>query len=78
MTYLAIYLIGLIAVASFLMYLNSATKAAFFVSDDVKAHNPIPTKVVVWFSLGSWFTLFCTLAAAFALLFLTILSENPK
>lgn len=78
MTYLAIYLIGLIAVASFLTYLNSATKAAFFVSDDVKAHNPIPIKVVIWFSLGSWFTLFCILAAAFALLFLTILSEDRK
>lgn len=78
MTYLAIYLIGLIAVASFLMYLNSATKSAFFVSEDVKSHNPIPLKVIVWFSLGSWFTLFCILAAAFALLFLTILSEDPK
>ena len=78
MTYLIIYLIGLIAVALSLLYLNSATKSAFFVSEDVKSHNPIPLKVVVWFSLGSWFTLFCILAVAFSLLFLTILLEDHK
>ena len=76
MTYLAIYLIGLIAVASFLTYLNSATKAAFFVSEDVKAHNPIPIKVVVWFSLGSWFTLLSILVATFTLIFLVYFDER--
>ena len=76
MTYLAIYLIGLIAVASFLMYLNSATKAAFFVSEDVKAHNPIPIKIVIWFSLGSWLTLLSILVATFALIFLAYLDER--
>ena len=78
MTYLIIYLIGLIAVALSLLYLNSATKSAFFVSEDVKSYNPIPLKILVWFSLGSWFTLFCILATAFAFLFLTILSEDRK
>ena len=76
MTYLAIYLIGLIAVASFLLYLNSATKSAFFVSEDVKSHNPIPTKVVVWFSLGSWLTLLSILVATFALIFLAYFDER--
>ena len=76
MTYLAIYLIGLIAVASFLLYLNSATKSAFFVSEDVKSHNPIPLKVVVWFSLGSWLTLLSILVVTFTLIFLTYLDER--
>ena len=78
MTCLVIYLVGLIAVASLFTYLNSATKAVFFVSEDNKSHNPIPFKVIVWFSLGSWLTLFCILAVAFALLFLILFFENRK